>query len=68
VLEALAQAAAPLSAAELAERTGISRTTAQRYLYALADAGRLVRRPRYGATGRPENLYELAGEVWPPHP
>jgi response regulator of citrate/malate metabolism len=59
VLRALGEAGRPLSAVELAERAGISRTTAQRYLSALADAGTLRRRPRYGATGRPEHLCEL---------
>jgi two-component system CitB family response regulator len=58
VLRALGEAGRPLSAVELAER-GASQDQAQRYLSALADAGTLRRRPRYGATGRPEHLYEL---------
>ncbi len=50
-------APAGLSAAEVAGRTGTSRVTARRYLEHLADAGRVVRNPRYGAPGRPEVEY-----------
>ena len=46
-----------LSAAEVAARTGTSRVTARRYLEHLADAGRVVRSPRYGGPGRPEVEY-----------
>jgi response regulator of citrate/malate metabolism len=59
VLGALTEAGAPLSAGELAERTGISRATAQRYLSTLADAGSVRLKLRYGAAGRPEHRYEL---------
>ncbi|NEA22433.1 HTH domain-containing protein, partial [Actinomadura bangladeshensis] len=45
------------SAAEIAGQVGISRATAQRYLAALAQAGRVVVTLRYGATGRPEHQY-----------
>lgn len=48
---------APASAAELSERLGISRVTVRRYLEHLADAGSVVRSPRYGTPGRPENEY-----------
>jgi response regulator of citrate/malate metabolism len=41
------------SAAEAAERIGVSRVTARRYLEAMADAGLVERRPRYGNAGRP---------------
>jgi response regulator of citrate/malate metabolism len=58
VMRALTEAGAPLSAGELAERVGISRATAQRYLSSLADAGNVRRKLRYGATGRPEHRYE----------
>ncbi|WP_432562034.1 response regulator transcription factor [Kineococcus sp. SYSU DK003] len=57
VLRALAEAAEPLSAAEVAAATGISRATAQRHLAALDGEGRLALRLRYGATGRPEQRY-----------
>ena len=46
-----------LSAAEVAERTGLSRESARRYLEHLASAGRLERLPRYGGPGRPEVGY-----------
>jgi response regulator of citrate/malate metabolism len=46
-----------LSAAEVAERTGMSRATAQRYLTHLHDLGRLEVRLRYGVSGRPEHGY-----------
>lgn len=50
------------SAAEVAERAGISRATAQRHLSALAARGVIDVRLRYGATGRPEHRY-LAARV-----
>jgi response regulator of citrate/malate metabolism len=46
-----------LSAAEVGARTGMSRVTARRYLEHLADAGRVLREPRYGSPGRPELEY-----------
>jgi two-component system CitB family response regulator len=45
------------SAAEIAERTGISRATAQRHLSALATRGLVDVGLRYGSTGRPEHRY-----------
>jgi response regulator of citrate/malate metabolism len=53
-------AAQELSAAEIAERIGISRSTAQRYLTQLARQGRVELRLHYGATGRPEHRYRIA--------
>ncbi|EYT83471.1 response regulator [Streptomyces sp. NPDC003703] len=50
-------AARPLSAHEVAARTGLSRSTAQRYLRHLEQAGRLRLSLRYGDTGRPEHRY-----------
>ncbi|GAA3143960.1 response regulator [Streptomyces rameus] len=47
----------PLSAHEVAARTGLSRSTAQRYLRHLEQAGRLRLSLRYGDTGRPEHRY-----------
>lgn len=47
----------PLSAAETAERLGMSRVAARRYLEHLANAGRLDRSPRYGTPGRPITEY-----------
>jgi response regulator of citrate/malate metabolism len=45
------------SATEVAERLGLSRVTARRYLEHLADLGLATRSARYGAPGRPEVLY-----------
>ncbi|MEE6389548.1 response regulator [Microbacterium paraoxydans] len=55
VLEALGDDEA--SAAEVAERVGISRATAQRHLAALAARTVVEVRLRYGSTGRPEHRY-----------
>ncbi|WP_203835919.1 response regulator [Winogradskya humida] len=62
VLGVLRDLAAPagLSAAEVAARIGASRVTARRYLEHLADAGRVIRNPRYGSPGRPEVEYRPA--------
>ncbi|KAA9157118.1 response regulator [Amycolatopsis acidicola] len=57
VADQLRQAARPLSAAEVAGELGVARATAQRYLTALAEAGTVEMRLRYGATGRPEHEY-----------
>jgi response regulator of citrate/malate metabolism len=59
VLAALEGAEA--SAAEVAERCGISRATAQRHLSALAQRGLVEVGLRYGATGRPEHRFRAAG-------
>jgi two-component system CitB family response regulator len=56
----LAEADEDLSATEVAERTGMSRATAQRYLTHLHDLGRVAVRLRYGASGRPEHGYRWA--------
>ena len=48
-----------LSAVEVAERVGISRATAQRYLSSLAQAEVVRLEPNYGSTGRPEHRYRL---------
>ena len=45
------------SAAEVADRAGVSRATAQRHLAALAGRGIVEVRLRYGSTGRPEHRY-----------
>ena len=45
------------SAAEIADRAGVSRATAQRHLAALAARGIVDVRLRYGTTGRPEHRY-----------
>ena len=50
-----------LTAAEVAEATGVSRATAQRYLSDLARDGRVELTLRYGSTGRPEHCFEWLG-------
>jgi response regulator of citrate/malate metabolism len=61
--EAAASARDPggLSAAEVAERTGMSRATAQRYLSHLHELGRVDIKLRYGSGGRPEHGYRWRG-------
>jgi response regulator of citrate/malate metabolism len=61
VARALESSGKELSAAEVAAATGVSRATAQRYLSALADAGKVELVPRYGAPGRPEHRYRWVG-------
>ncbi|MBT2513220.1 response regulator [Arthrobacter sp. ISL-30] len=56
VLESL-EPGVQYSAAEVAERVGVSRATAQRYLSSLADDGAVEIQLRYGSTGRPEHRY-----------
>ena len=45
------------SASDVAERSGVSRATAQRHLAALAARGIIEVKLRYGTTGRPEHRY-----------
>jgi len=54
---AVLDAGSPVSAAEVADRVGISRATAQRYLSLLADGGTILMQLRYGSTGRPEHRF-----------
>ncbi|TGB13137.1 response regulator [Streptomyces sp. MZ04] len=58
VRRALMGAEGPLSAQELADRTRLSRQTAQRYLKLLERSGRVRLSLKYGDTGRPEHRYE----------
>ncbi|WP_431966237.1 response regulator [Actinacidiphila sp. bgisy160] len=60
VRKVLTEAAQPLSAHEVAERAGISRSTAQRYLKFLEREGRISLTLKYGDTGRPEHRYAWA--------
>lgn len=53
----------PVSAAEAAERLGMSRVAARRYLEHLVTEGRARRAARYGTRGRPESEY-----AWAQHP
>jgi len=61
VRDALLGASEALTAHEVAELTGVSRATAQRYLADLVSAGRVELGLRYGATGRPEHRYTWRG-------
>ena len=57
VRRALREAEGDLSASECAERVGLSRVSARRYLEHFAGSGLLEVRLRYGAAGRPERRY-----------
>lgn len=46
-----------LTAEEFGLRTGLSRTTARRYLEYLVDTGQAAVRAAYGSIGRPERRY-----------
>ncbi|MFE9771614.1 response regulator [Streptomyces sp. NPDC005931] len=60
VRRSLMNADGPLSAQEIAERTGVSRQTAQRYLKLLERTGRATLTLKYGDAGRPEHRYVWA--------
>lgn len=63
VARALRDAAAELSATDVADRTGLSRVTARRYLEHLSDAGLVTITMRYGSSGRPEHLFRWAADA-----
>jgi response regulator of citrate/malate metabolism len=50
-----------LSAADCAERLGLSRVTARRYLEHFVSTGRAAVRLNYGGSGRPEHRYRWEG-------
>ncbi|MET8248407.1 response regulator [Streptomyces sp. NPDC005202] len=60
VRQSLMKAEGPLSAQEIAERTGVSRQTAQRYLKLMERTGRARLTLKYGDAGRPEHRYVWA--------
>lgn len=60
VRRSLMSAHVPVSAQEIAERTGLSRQTAQRYLKLLERTGRARLTLKYGDAGRPEHRYVWA--------
>ncbi|MGW5772543.1 response regulator [Streptomyces longwoodensis] len=60
VRRCLMNADGPLSAQEIADRTGVSRQTAQRYLKLLERTGRARLTLKYGDAGRPEHRYVWA--------
>lgn len=57
VADTVRWATADLSAAQVAEQTGVSRVTARRYLEHLCANGHVELRMRYGSAGRPEHRY-----------
>ena len=57
VVQALQAEQGDLSAAETAERVGISRVSARRYLEHLCATGQAQQGLRYGTSGRPEHRY-----------
>jgi two-component system CitB family response regulator len=61
IVEVLRRADDAVTAADVAEATGVSRATAQRYLSDLARDGRVRLTLRYGTTGRPEHCFEWLG-------
>lgn len=63
VIEAVRDAATELTAVEVADRAGISRGTARRYLDYLARLGSVELSLRYGAAGRPEHLYRWSAPL-----
>ncbi|MGY3204487.1 response regulator of citrate/malate metabolism [Streptomyces sp. TE5632] len=63
VRQSLMNAGGPLSAQELADRTGVSRQTAQRYLKLLERTGRATLTLKYGDAGRPEHRYVWTGRA-----
>ncbi|MCT9078874.1 response regulator [Streptomyces fulvoviolaceus] len=68
VADAVRSADGSVTASAVAERLGVSRPTAQRYLADLAADGTVRVELRYGAAGRPEHLYAWSGEHPAPDP
>ena len=63
IREILQTAPRDVSASEVAEQLGISRSTAQRYLAELARQGKVQLALHYGSAGRPEHRYRKASAV-----
>jgi len=61
IADVLRRAGEAVTALDVAEATGVSRATAQRYLSDLARDGRVRLTLRYGTTGRPEHRFEWVG-------
>jgi len=62
IVQALSLATTPLTASDLAERTGTSRSTARRYLEYLVGTGQVGVAAAYGEVGRPQRLYQLRAQ------
>jgi response regulator of citrate/malate metabolism len=63
VFDAVRLAVHEVSASEVADRLGISRATAQRYLADMVRRGLVELDLNYGGPGRPEHRYRLRGRV-----
>jgi two-component system CitB family response regulator len=61
IADVLRRAEEAVTALDVAEATGVSRATAQRYLSDLVRDGRVRLTLRYGSTGRPEHRFEWIG-------
>lgn len=59
IVDALSQGTQPASATDVAEKIGVSRATARRYLEYLEERGQAALELRYGSAGRPEHRYRL---------
>ena len=59
IVATLRDFSADASAAEVADKAGMSRVSARRYLEFLSASGRAAVTPRYGQAGRPEHRYRL---------
>jgi two-component system CitB family response regulator len=57
VFDAVRASQKPIGAADIADKLGVSRPTAQRYLGALERKGLVILELAYGTTGRPLNSY-----------
>jgi response regulator of citrate/malate metabolism len=57
VVKTLKEARSPLGAVEVADRAGLSRVTARRYLEHLVSTAQAELELRYGGSGRPEHRY-----------
>ncbi|MER7660569.1 response regulator [Streptomyces sp. NPDC096193] len=63
VRQVLLAADGPLPTQEIADRAGVSRQTAQRYLKLLERTNRVQLSLRYGETGRPEHRYSWSASL-----
>ena len=63
VIKVLQAEQGDLSAAETAERVGLSRVSARRYLEHLCAMGQAQQGLRYGTSGRPEHRYRWGGST-----
>lgn len=62
ILKMMGSGKDPVSANDVSEQLGLSRATAQRYLSQMVENGQLELILRYGATGRPIHLFQIAGK------